>query len=147
MSQALGDSQGQQKLGRPDLLNFRKSDGKLDSPSSVKIIDLRQPKVRELLMTSLQEIVDNRKNKLHQRGSKHFNKNYDQIIKDTLSKPTFKLEKSISNATSSRPEQQIISRGNLANEVSPDTSQPQSLHPLSKNDSSSSLSQLNLDSD
>ena len=43
-----------------NLLNF-------NSPSSVKIIDLKQPNVRKLLMDSLQELVKERKDKMGQR--------------------------------------------------------------------------------
>lgn len=35
-----------------------------NSPSSIKIIDLKQPNVRKLLMDSLQELVKERKDKL-----------------------------------------------------------------------------------
>ena len=42
----------------------------IHSPSSIKVIDLRQPKIRKLLMDSLQEIVKDRQSKLHQRESK-----------------------------------------------------------------------------
>ena len=46
-------------------------------------------------MDSLQEIVEDRKVKLHQKESKLFNKNFEPIIKDTINNRTFKLEKSV----------------------------------------------------
>lgn len=73
---------------------------------------------------------------MHQRESKKFNKDYDQIIKDTIKKPTLKLEKSISNETSgSQLEQQIISRGNIAAELNINQSMQQQRQKISKNDS------------
>jgi hypothetical protein len=65
------------------------------SPSSIKVIDLKQPNVRRLLMDSLQEIVKERKNIMHQKESKLFNHNYDQIIKHTMQNRVLNVEKSV----------------------------------------------------
>jgi hypothetical protein len=81
--------------------------------------------VRKLLLDSLQEIVNSRK---HQRQSKKYNQNYDQIIKDTANNRTLKIEKSIPASEHSpdfdptsnifQPEQLIVSRGDLSLELS-----------------------------
>lgn len=46
-------------------------------------------------MESLEEIVKERKIKMHQKESKLFNSNYDQIIKHTMQNRVLNVEKSI----------------------------------------------------
>ena len=65
---------------------------RFNSPSSIKVIDLKQPKVRKLLMESLQDIVKERKQKMHQKEAKLFNSNYEQILKNTMKNRTVKVE-------------------------------------------------------
>lgn len=65
------------------------------SPSQIKVIDLKQPKVRKLLMESLQDIVKERKYKMHQKEAKLFNQNYEGIVKNTMENRTLKVENSI----------------------------------------------------
>lgn len=46
-------------------------------------------------MESLQEIVKERKQKMHQKEAKLFNSNYDQILKNTMQNRSVKVEQSI----------------------------------------------------
>ena len=46
-------------------------------------------------MESLEEIVKERKEKMHQKECKLFNSNYDNIIKNTLNNRNMKVENSI----------------------------------------------------
>ena len=130
----------------------------LQSPSSIKIIDLRQPKVRRLLMDSLQEIVDGRKTRYHQRESKLFNEKYEQIIQDAKLNRTLKIETSIphpqgtergpgSPTPDSQLEQQIISRGDLSLCTPANTQENITVHQISKSNSLASLSNRNLEDD
>ena len=73
----------------------------MHSPSQIKVIDLKQPNVRRLLMESLEEIVKDRKTRLHQRESKLFNSNYDQIIKHTMQNRVLNVEQSVTPPDSS----------------------------------------------
>lgn len=105
-------------------------------------------------MDSLQEIVDSRKTRFHQRESKLFNEKYEQIIQDTKLHRTMKIETSIPQSTErgdqsptpdSQLEQQIISRGGLSLCTPANTQENITVHQISKSNSLASLSNRNLE--